>query len=150
MEITNFGRECRGRYGRDEKEQARRLADALVTVAHYLCNRRDYTPDGSLLEIYQNNKIHIEVNTFAPTLSVRIYLRGHLTQVYTRFHSSSASTYRPGKWETYVMEQLLPQARRREMLERKAKQMKERVAEEEKFTPIADDEVFSEFEQTKG
>lgn len=115
----------------------------LIKIAMYLNTRCQNKGHGSWL-IYEDDKIRIMYDTYFPNVDVSLKIDG---DTYYGVYSSSGhgivDKYKPGKWEFYCNEILLPKAIEVENLQIEDRKRREEQERLEKFGPIDDSKIFA-------
>ena len=117
----SFYAEIGGQYS---KEACPKLLDGCAMAAIYLRTGFSKNSRGGF-DIYRDQKISIEIDANLPELRVDIRRGDHWETVFVYSYHGFVRLYRPGKWEMYVINILLP-------LAEKKKQKAERNWEEQR------------------
>lgn len=119
-----------------------KLLDACALVATYLKTRYVGKSYGGY-DIYEDEKISIDVDTYVPNIGVSINVDGNWQIVLSYNYGGFAQVYRPGKWEHYVQVVLLPEAQKRQQEEERAQNEARQKEHNKKFSPIDDSSTFA-------
>jgi len=119
------------------------LLDAVALVAKYLKTSYVAKSHGGY-ERYDDDKVCVELDTYVPNLAVYVK-RGNAQELVLHFnYGGFAQKYRPGKWQQYIMNVLLPRAEEAFYAELDYREDEVRQRHHEDFGPVDDDDVFTE------
>ena len=131
-----------GNMARDLTTEQMQILDATAAVCTYTKTRYEAKSHGGY-DVYEDDKIRVELDTYVPNVNISISLNGEWQSVFSAGYGGSVGNFNRGAWVEYLLRVLLPRAEEVEAETIAQRESDMRQHEYERTAPIADSAVFN-------